>query len=291
MPDNFRLDRAYAQLLRHHPYGWALYKKVTARDIHPGSCGYFDSDGDWRTLADLTSPKGLARQGWTTTDGNIIDDNHPESMIWGPKSSSSVQSTHIGGSVGAIAAAASVKATVKMSFKSSSGQGAVLATESPVVRHQYGDESSALQWMADNTAEMMRRHGDIVKRHGIWVITKTYLTRRCAIAIIASESSAVEIGLDVDVQGLLSLTPNSAWNSSSGTSCTEIHEDEEGVVVFISGIYFSRKAFRSRLGHIRDQDKQRDMIFRGDRGDESDDSDDTELNVEFYPDIEEDESI
>ncbi|KAF3072002.1 hypothetical protein CFAM422_005759 [Trichoderma lentiforme] len=285
MPGKSRLDRVYAQLMSDHPYGWALYKQVTTRDIHPGSCGYFDSEGDWNTITDLSSPQDLISQGWAIPDEGIYDNNGPGSTTWGPKSSNSIRTRCIGGTARATETATSLKTSITVSFESKSDQGAVLFTENPVLRHQVGDELSALQWMAENTPEMRRRHKNIIKTHGLWIVTKIYSTRRCAIAIMNSESSSVVIDLD-NAHGLLTLSPNSKWTSSSGSSCTEIHEDQDGIVVFISGIYFSQKPFRSKLGGSRDEKKQRDEIFRSG----SDDSEDNEneLQIEWFPPYDED---
>ncbi|KAL7931986.1 hypothetical protein V8C35DRAFT_323246 [Trichoderma chlorosporum] len=237
-----------------HPYGWSLYKKVTARDLHPGSCGYFDSEGDWNTIVDLLDPQSLTAQGWTIADDELHNTEGPKSATWGPKISNSIRTCRIGGTVGPTT-------SLTMSFESSKSQGAVLITENPVLKHQV--------------------------EHGMWIVTKTYTTRRCAIAVMASESSSTEIKLN-SVQGTLTLTPNSAWSSISGRSCTEMHEDEDGIVVFISGIYFYQKLFGTKIGYSRDQEKQKDKIFRGD-GDGSKDDESDELDVEYYPPRDEDE--
>lgn len=100
MSGKSRLDRVYAQLMSDHPYGWGLYKKVTTRDLHPGSCGYFDSEGDWNTIIDLSDPQNLTTQGWTTPDDQLQDSEGPKSAIWGPKTSSSIRSCRIGGTAG-----------------------------------------------------------------------------------------------------------------------------------------------------------------------------------------------
>ncbi|EHK47297.1 hypothetical protein TRIATDRAFT_217898 [Trichoderma atroviride IMI 206040] len=275
--------------MRIHPYGWGLYKKVTTHDIHPGSCGYFDLEGDWKSIIDLSSEQDLISQGWKIPDDEIFDNNGPGSATWGPKTSSSVQSCSIGGTVKADNTVASLKTSITVSYKSNSSQGAVLFTESPILRHQIGSEASALQWMSENSSEMMRRHKQIIKDRGVWIVTKIYSTRRCAIAIMTGRSSSVEINLD-NSQGLLTLAPSSAWTNSSGSSCTELHEDENRVVVFISGIYFSKKPLRSKLSRSQGQEKQKDKIFRG-SSDESTDEDDTnnELNVEWYPNFDEDD--
>lgn len=89
MPNNSRLDRVYARLLQDHPYGWTLYKKFTTDELYPGCCGYFDSDGDWHFIADLTAGKDLVTsRGWTAPDDEIVRSRHEKSssLIWGPKS-------------------------------------------------------------------------------------------------------------------------------------------------------------------------------------------------------------
>ncbi|KAK5997434.1 hypothetical protein PT974_02790 [Cladobotryum mycophilum] len=278
--DKSRLDRVYAELLQHHPYGWALYKKVTRREIFPGSCGYFDPDGDWHMLLDLTDPDNLDDHGWTIPGDGIHVTESPESMTWGPKTSLSVQSHGAGGAAGATVAAVPIKASVRMSFESKNDVGAVLTTESPVWKHQMGHESSAVQWMANNTPEVIRRYRSIIKRHGIWIVTKTYSTRRCGIAIMTGKSSTVEIGLEAGVQGVSTLAPKSSWSRSTGSSCMELHEDEDGVVVFISGIYFSQKLFGSKLSHTRDQPQQKDKMFRGHGGGDDDDDNNNNDNDE-----------
>ncbi|KAK8036595.1 hypothetical protein PG991_001732 [Apiospora marii] len=102
MPDAYRLDKAFARLLRHHAYGWALFKKVAAKDMHPGSCGYFDPEGDWQPLVDLTRPSDdLLAEGWAAPDARLYHDEAPESLVWGPKSSRAVNANQSGGTAGA----------------------------------------------------------------------------------------------------------------------------------------------------------------------------------------------
>lgn len=103
MRNKSRLDRVFAQLLQHHPYGWALYKKATTRDVHPGCCGYFDTDGDWHTLVDLmSSDEDLTQKGWKSpSDSFNSRDEEPQTLIWGPKTSKTVVSRQLGGEAGA----------------------------------------------------------------------------------------------------------------------------------------------------------------------------------------------
>ncbi|ROV96365.1 hypothetical protein VPNG_09067 [Cytospora leucostoma] len=279
MAGQSRLDRTYAHLMSAHPYGWALYKKVTNRDIFPGSYGYFDADGDWRMLLDLNKHAELVNQGWTVPKDGLANTLPPESMTWGPKVAGSIVAKSVVGTAGSAIAAAPVKAAVFMKVKSEGNYGAVLATESPVLQYSIGDGQRAHEWMIENEDQMLSKHGHIMKQHGIWVITKAYCTRRCAIALTTESKSSVQISFEADAQGMLKLTPTSSWESTTGSNCTELHEDENnGVVVFISGIHVSRR-FLGQSWAL-DQTSQKKKIFRGD---EDEETGQTQLDVTYYP--------
>ncbi|KAK4142188.1 uncharacterized protein C8A04DRAFT_30144 [Dichotomopilus funicola] len=266
MPNNARLDRVYARLLQDHPYGWALYKKVTAQELYPGCCGYFDSDGDWRLLLDLTIDQdSLTKEGWIAPgpgDQIKTGDEKPMRLTWGPKKSKSVVSRQIGGEL-AVNVASPISPSVTLSFTCESDEGAVLTTQNPVLRHRVGNESAVVRWMKANRAEMLRRHKEIAERHGIWVVSKTYTTTRSGVAVMSSKSSAVEIGIGATVPGVVTLTPSSSWSSSKGDLAAEIHDHSEGVVVFMSGVYFCKKLFKSELKLVVERDDQKSKIFRG----------------------------
>ena len=178
---------------------------------------------------------------------------------------------------------APVEASTTLSFENRCDNGAVLATQSPVLAHRVDNETAALKWMTDNTSEMLYRHGSIIKRHGIWIVMKTYTTRRCAVAIMTSRCSTVEIGLGANIQGLFSLTPTSFWSRGSGDQCTEVHEDEEGVVVFMSGIYFRQRMLGSKFKYVQEQAQQARKLFRDGFVESDDEEMEIELVAEHYP--------
>ncbi|KAI5920111.1 hypothetical protein F4810DRAFT_449030 [Camillea tinctor] len=254
MANKSRIDRVFARLLMNHPYGWALYKKVSAKDLHPGTCGYFDSDGDWKILK---------------IQNHLLDaeSREPEPLTWGPKSSESVVCRQIGGSIGAPAMALPVEASVKLSVQCQSEEGAFIVTENPVLRHQIEDEGAAVGWVKANTAELVKTYKSIIDHHGIWIITKTYTSHRCAVAVMSSKSSSIELGISADIPGIFTFTPSSEWKSSGTDSAFEVHEDGQGVVAFISGIYFSKRIFGSELKETRGQDEQKKRFLRGKKED------------------------
>lgn len=65
--------------------------------MHPGSCSYFNSDGDWHTIVNLLSPGDLIVHGWALSDGKINELRTSGSTRWGPKSSKFIQTLYIGG--------------------------------------------------------------------------------------------------------------------------------------------------------------------------------------------------
>jgi hypothetical protein len=48
-----RSDVVYARAFQRQQEGHFLYPTLTAKQLHPGSCGYFDSNGDWQMVTDL----------------------------------------------------------------------------------------------------------------------------------------------------------------------------------------------------------------------------------------------
>ncbi|KAI1492281.1 hypothetical protein F5X96DRAFT_627545 [Biscogniauxia mediterranea] len=212
MTNKSRVDRVFARLLMNHPYGWALYKKVSAKDLRPGIVGYFDSEGDWKALK---------------IQNHILDadSREPEPLTWGPKSSESVVSRQIGGSIGTPVMVVPVEASLKLSVQCKSDEGAIMVTQNPVLKHQIDDEETVVEWVKSNKTMLIKGYKSIIDKHGIWVITKTYTSHRCAVAVMSSKSSSVELGISADIPGIFTLTPTSEWLSSSTNSSSEIHEE------------------------------------------------------------------
>lgn len=182
--------------------------------------------------------------------------------IWGPKKSRSVISRELGGEVAANILSP-ISPSPKMVFICEKDEGAVLTIQNPVLRHRVCDESATLKWVKENRVEMLRRHRKIVEQHGIWVVNKTYTTTRSGVVVMFSNSSTVEIGIGAAAPGMVTLTPLSSWTSGKGDLATEVHDDSNGVVVFMSGVYFSKKRLRAELKPVVGTNAQNGKLFRG----------------------------
>ena len=83
------LHLTYAEAMFNHPYGYALYELESSKVIKPGACGYFNHEGLWNPVADLTDSTSLARKGFTAVDN--MEAAPPLETMWGPKTSEGVE--------------------------------------------------------------------------------------------------------------------------------------------------------------------------------------------------------
>ncbi|EXJ66299.1 uncharacterized protein A1O5_10451 [Cladophialophora psammophila CBS 110553] len=57
------ISEQYAKYFEHQPEGLAVYTRLDSTMLRPGMCGYFDVDGAWRTIVDLTDSSDLQARG------------------------------------------------------------------------------------------------------------------------------------------------------------------------------------------------------------------------------------
>src|ERR1700742_5122289 len=82
------LHLRYASVMRWRKYGYALYEPASARIVKPGVCGYFDGNGSWNPIADLTDNSDLQRNGLTPI--SALQAAPTQEVEWGPKTSREV---------------------------------------------------------------------------------------------------------------------------------------------------------------------------------------------------------
>jgi len=59
----------FADCFKNQPEGHALYKKVAITQLKPGTCGYFDQQGDLQQIVDLTKADELKEKGYSFVTG------------------------------------------------------------------------------------------------------------------------------------------------------------------------------------------------------------------------------
>lgn len=85
MPADRDLQQVYADAMRLHPFGFALYHPCDNTILKPGSCGYFNSRGVWNPIAHVSVAAGP----FVAVDKEL-DIGPLETLEWGPKCSEHV---------------------------------------------------------------------------------------------------------------------------------------------------------------------------------------------------------
>lgn len=110
-------------------------------------------------------------------------------------------------------------------FTSTKDNGAVLITRAPITHFDTGHDArqAFLDWMLVNTKHLLENAAtrDTVKERGVWIVTETYSTKRCARRILATTESKASISIDVAVNNITDVRASTTWwNNASDSAWT-----------------------------------------------------------------------
>lgn len=91
--------------------------------------------------------------------------------------------------------------------------GAVLLTTPPITHDHYYHTSPFKNWCKKNALTLLRQWPE-VKRQGLWIITSTYATKKCAINMWTTRGRGFKVGFDADVMGVGKAGPSGEWYRS-----------------------------------------------------------------------------
>lgn len=241
------LHQVYASYMRNHPYGTAVYRPLPYRDFHPGSVGYFDANGDWNHITDLSNPAALEADQYTAPPEPLHlapPDTHIE---WGPKASRNIRAHHASLNAGispALAPVLPANLSAHFTYSNASAGGALLLTSPPITRQRYYHETPFKRWVHDNAAALLHRRAEIAS-YGLWIVCSTHATRDCAIYLWDEKSRQVDVGFDVGVDGVGELGPAGGWVLGRADGGWERYSSDEGAaaaeqgrVPFFGGLFF-----------------------------------------------------
>ena len=86
MPGEMDLQQTYADAMRLHPFGFALYQPCDKIVLKPRSCGYFDTHGDWNPITHISA----SQDPFVKIEEEELQMGEPQILEWGPKCSSHV---------------------------------------------------------------------------------------------------------------------------------------------------------------------------------------------------------
>jgi hypothetical protein len=203
------LDIHYANLMRNHPYGTALYTPLPYSLFHPGSTGYFSSLGHWNPITDLSTP----------SPNLTLSPAPSESFTWGPKISSSTKALKSSLDVGlsslvTTAIPADLGAWYK--FESTRDGGAVLLTKGEIKHERFYYESPFKQWVRDNAVRLIQERPEILEQ-GFWIVTSTWSVERAALNCWKENGRTVGVGFKAGVVGIGEVAPSGEWVTGGGS--------------------------------------------------------------------------
>ena len=128
-------------------------------------------------------------------------------------------------------------------YQRSESCGAVLISSSPVLREAFYYQAPFKKWVKENATALL--HGQLaedIKKHGLFVVTQTFATKKCALTAWRSPETKVHFGFGFGISGLAELSPEVEWYAGSSETGWNFHEAEQSEmkVVFAGGLWFSK---------------------------------------------------
>ncbi|KAH7131617.1 hypothetical protein B0J13DRAFT_107361 [Dactylonectria estremocensis] len=242
------LDLTYAELMRGHPFGTALYLPVPWSQFHPGTIGYFDSTGAWNPIGDISAPSTLPST-LTSIDTSDLSQAPSQQQIWGPKLGNETRGRSVDLSVGigaipllaATRGAAPFDISACFRFQSANDKGAVLLTSGPVVHERYYHREPFLQWMRQNARNLATAYPE-VKSHGVWIVTSTWAAKDASVNCWTCSTKEVDVGFSTTALEFGEVAPKGSWlhaGSAEGWITARSDENNQGNVIFFHGIRFT----------------------------------------------------
>jgi hypothetical protein len=209
------LHKEYAKCMKRRSEGHALYHKVLAVRLKPGTCGYFDNNGDWQVIVHTTDAGALTTHNLPALRSvrAFTDDGKEE---WkGPVKSEGITGhrvdLHVHGSDGTN----TVVAGGKLEFTCSEEHSAILVAEGVVEHHQATPETEFRRWGSANAQALidLSCDQDVIKKKGFWIVTKTYTAKKCSISLLSGKDSKISYSVDAKSHGV-EVGPTMEWWSS-----------------------------------------------------------------------------
>ncbi|KAJ5308698.1 hypothetical protein N7508_004077 [Penicillium antarcticum] len=234
------LDIEYADQMRVHPYGTALYNPQPHSIFHPGMAAYFDRTGNWNPIIDLSEPYSTS----TSTlkpPATLPPLAKPENQTWGPKLGYKPHSHQI-------------------SLEAGISQALLAATGAPISltsHFRFESEGSSGAWVVANAGALLAERADL-RKCALWVVTSTWAAEEAAVNCWRDCRKGVDVGFEVGVVEVGEVVPKGSWvdsGAAAGWLKGKGNEESGGRrVVFFGGLRFK---YRPVIGNKANK-------FRGD---------------------------
>ncbi|KAF2122837.1 hypothetical protein BDV96DRAFT_626658 [Lophiotrema nucula] len=233
----------YARLFRHLSWGWALWQNTPSDRLGPGDVGLIDYNGNWIRVDTIPGVEPLIDQ-----NPQLLD------PITTERGSFNKVAADAGVNAGAVGVP--VGGDLSYHFQETNQVSAVCLPEE--LRDSSVSNIAPIRpWLQQNVHRLLDMYHQDIDNHGLWIIFKTHVSKKTAIAIKQSQSSGTLGGIKVQGADLMRLDLDQAswWGNMSQISGTR-RQDRDGVkvVLFFQGYRFLRM-WRWRKDELREQKK------------------------------------
>ncbi|KAK5448075.1 hypothetical protein LTS15_009099 [Exophiala xenobiotica] len=239
MTSDDRLDVLYAKCFGDQPEGHFLYRPASSGRLKSGVCGFFDHQGDWQVVADLTSPEDLEKEGYSSVSGIEVDEADIGGAEWGLRMSWNIQRVYHGKDENP---SQRTDGDFEAEFKSSSGLGAILVTDGAVKLTRARPAQKLSQWLHQNARAVVANNPDVRSR-GLWLVINSYSVKRSAVAVIDSKMKDKSLVISLTGLNTGQVQPTTAWWQSDSASAWTKRHDDKGIVCAMGGIHWTQRSF------------------------------------------------
>jgi hypothetical protein len=193
----------YAYALSKLGLGTFLYQPAASEAFHPGSVGYFDGQGKWNEIADVSKPEQHEPfQPFTSK----LELKATETQQWKETSGDTSSGNSINGSLGVAEPFTTLgQAEIHAGYSKSSSQTAVLITSNEVKISRYHSmfRPRVSKWVKENAkALMVSEYASTIKDYGLWAIQETSVTDNYAIKMSQKNDLSLKAGMELAANGI-----------------------------------------------------------------------------------------
>jgi hypothetical protein len=193
----------FARLMRGFSGGTYLIEPEKYENLHPGCIGYFDGQGRWNTIKDVSQPDLPSEFPPFEKPLERADD---VPALWKTRSSDSSAGNSVRGTVGVSDAISTVgELSAETSYARSSSQTAALVTTNQVVTKSYKSlfEPRVTMYVEQHGESICKsEHRRFIEKHGLWAIRTTCVTDSCATKLAHKNDNQIKAGLDIAARGI-----------------------------------------------------------------------------------------
>ncbi|RJE21435.1 hypothetical protein PHISCL_06216 [Aspergillus sclerotialis] len=235
----------YAELMKGCDKGHFLLRPQPLSKCHPGAIGFFDQYGEFVKITDASEPGLPTKNDFTKCDFSLEREPSREET-WSIRTSGSEAEHSFGLDAGVSGALSAAPVDVSAEAKNKwgkTGKAALITGDIVVNDGIVPCGSNAFKKWANDNAEKLRKgnYGAEINQFGLWLISKTFSTRKCNIKLESAHNRDSSGGLNVGATGVAKggASGSSAVKSNSETG-TEYDTTESGgelLVVLHKGYY------------------------------------------------------